>query len=97
MQLPFGKTGKLLQLHSVPILVDVIKLQRVHRDDDDNSKKTENTQFFFFFIRKAHLYVSLHLGERSETSETSENLIDTKDLTYLETPSYNSPINASLK
>ena len=63
MQLPFGKTGKLLQLHSVPILVDVIKLQRVHRDDDDdNSKKTDNTQYFFF-IRKAHLYVSLHLGE----------------------------------
>ena len=55
MQLPFEKkTGKLLQLHSVRILVDVIKLQRVHRDDDDNSKKTENA-FFFLSEKLTHM------------------------------------------
>ena len=49
------------------ILVDVIKLQGVRRDDvDDNSKKTENA---FFFIGKAHLYVSLHLGELKRQAE----------------------------
>lgn len=66
MQLPFGKIGKLLQLHSVRILVDVIKLQGVRRDDDDNSKKTENA---FFVYRKSSLICKPSLGWNKKTSE----------------------------
>ena len=62
MHLPFGKTGKLLQIHSVLILVNVIKLQGVRQNDDDDNRKRQTTRIFFF-IRKAHLNVSLHLGE----------------------------------